>query len=106
MKAETADYLAKARVTLRRRADRSAALAARCGPRSVLRGVSRRRGLHFRTDRQSGDHASRRAQQFARLARGEPGIDRKLTRFLATAYQLKATADYGIGPTAAPISAD
>jgi hypothetical protein len=30
----------------------------------------------------------------------------KLTRFLATAYQLKATADYGIGPTAAPIAAD
>jgi hypothetical protein len=29
-----------------------------------------------------------------------------LPAFLATAYQLKATADYGIGPTAAPITAD
>ena len=44
--------------------------------------------------------------EFARLARREPRIDRELTRFLATAYQLKATADYGIGPTAAPITAD
>jgi uncharacterized protein (UPF0332 family) len=44
--------------------------------------------------------------EVARLARREPSIDRELTRFLATAYQLKATADYGIGPTAAPITAD
>jgi hypothetical protein len=44
--------------------------------------------------------------EFARLARREPRIDRELTRFLATAYQLKATADYGIGPTAAQITAD
>jgi uncharacterized protein (UPF0332 family) len=44
--------------------------------------------------------------EFARLARREPHMDRELTRFLATAYQLKATADYGIGPTAAPITAD
>jgi uncharacterized protein (UPF0332 family) len=44
--------------------------------------------------------------EFARLARREPRIDRELTRFLGTAYQLKSTADYGIGPSAAPISAD
>ncbi len=44
--------------------------------------------------------------EFARLARREPRIDRELTRFLAAAYQLKATADYGIGPTVAPISGD
>ncbi len=44
--------------------------------------------------------------EFARLARRELRIDRELTRFLATAYQLKAAADYGIGPTAAPITAD
>ena len=44
--------------------------------------------------------------EFGRLARNEPRIDRELTRFLATAYQLKATADYGIGPTVAQISAD
>ena len=43
---------------------------------------------------------------FTRLARREPRIDRELTRFLATAYQLKATADYGIGLTAAPINAN
>jgi len=44
--------------------------------------------------------------EFTRLARREPRIDRELTRFLATAYQFKATADYGIGPAVAPISAD
>jgi uncharacterized protein (UPF0332 family) len=44
--------------------------------------------------------------EFARLARREPRIDRELTRFLATAYQLKVTTDYGIGTTVAPISAD
>jgi hypothetical protein len=35
-----------------------------------------------------------------------PASTRELTRFLASAYQLNATADYGIGPTVAPISAD
>ncbi len=40
------------------------------------------------------------------LARHEPRIDRELSRLLATAYQLKAMADYGIGPTVASISAD
>jgi uncharacterized protein (UPF0332 family) len=44
--------------------------------------------------------------EFTRLARREPRIDRELTRFLATAYQLKATVDYGIGPAVTPISAD
>jgi uncharacterized protein (UPF0332 family) len=43
--------------------------------------------------------------ELARLARHEPRIDRDLIRFLATAYKLEATADYGIGPTVA-ISAD
>jgi hypothetical protein len=32
--------------------------------------------------------------------------DRELTRFLATAYQLKTTADYALGPAIAPISAE
>ena len=44
--------------------------------------------------------------EFERLARREPAIERKLIRFLATACQPKATADYGIGPAAAPFSAD
>jgi uncharacterized protein (UPF0332 family) len=44
--------------------------------------------------------------EFGRLARREPRIDRELARFLATAYQLKATADYAVGPAIAPISAE
>lgn len=43
--------------------------------------------------------------EFARLAKAEPRIDRELMTFLGTAYQFKARADYGIGPTATPISA-
>lgn len=44
--------------------------------------------------------------EFTRLARREPRIDRELSRFLGTAYQPKATAEYGIGPAVASISAD
>lgn len=43
--------------------------------------------------------------EFARLAKAEPRIDREVMTFLGTAYQFKARADYGIGPTATPITA-
>jgi predicted nucleotidyltransferase len=48
----------------------------------------------------------RTVSTYGRLARREPRIDRELTRFLATAYRLKATADYAVGPAIAPISAE
>jgi uncharacterized protein (UPF0332 family) len=36
--------------------------------------------------------------EFARLAKDDPRIDREFTAFLAQAYNLKAIADYAIGP--------
>jgi len=43
--------------------------------------------------------------EFTRLARSEPRIGRELVTFLGTAYQFKMIADYSIGSTATPISA-
>ena len=107
MKAETADYLAKARATLAD-AEQIAALplphvAAREAYYAAYHAAEAY--IFEQTGKAATTHRGVRSE-FGRLARGEPGIDRELTRFLATAYQLKATADYGIGPTVAPISAD
>jgi len=43
---------------------------------------------------------------FSRLARNEPRIAPEYLTFLATAYELKSIADYSVGPTARPITAD
>ena len=99
MKAETADYLAKARtcladarqiIALPRLAAREAYYAAFHAAEAY---IFERTGKAARTHRGV-------QSEFARLARREPRIARELARFLATAYQLKATADYGIGPQA------
>ena len=107
MKAETADYLAKARATLAD-AQQIAAL-----PLPHVAGREAYYAAFHAAEAYIFEHTGKVATthkgvriEFARLARREPRIDRELTRFLATAYQLKATADYGIGPTAAPITAD
>jgi uncharacterized protein (UPF0332 family) len=36
--------------------------------------------------------------EFARIAKDDPSLDRKLASFLAQAYNLKVVADYGVGP--------
>ena len=107
MKPETADYLAKARTTLAD-ARQIAALplphvAAREAYYAAFHGAEAYIFEH--TGKVAPTHKGVRTE-FARLARRESRIDRELTRFLATAYQLKATADYGIGPRAAQITAD
>jgi uncharacterized protein (UPF0332 family) len=107
MKAETADYLAKARATLAD-AQKIAALplphvAAREAYYAAFHAAEAYIFEH--TGKPATTHRDVRSE-FGRLARREPRIDRELTRFLATAYQLKATTDYGIGPAAAPITAD
>jgi uncharacterized protein (UPF0332 family) len=107
MKAETADYLAKARATLGD-AEQIAGLplphiAAREAYYAAYHAAEAY--IFEQTGKAATTHRGVRSE-FGRLARREPGIDRELTRFLGTAYQLKATADYGIGPTAAPITAD
>lgn len=107
MKAETADYLAKARTTLAD-AQQIATLplphvAAREAYYAAFHAAEAYIFEH--TGKVATTHRGVRSE-FARLARREPRIDRELTRSLATAYQLKATADYGIGPAIAPITAD
>lgn len=106
MKAETADYLTKARATLAD-AQQIATLplphvAAREAYYAAFHAAEAYIFEH--TGKVATTHRGVRSE-FARLARREPQIDRELTRFLATAYQLKATADYGIGPSVAPITA-
>ena len=106
MKAETADYLTKARATLAD-AEQIAMLplphiAAREAYYAAYHAAEAY--IFEQTGKVGTTHRGVRSE-FGRLARSEPGVDRELLRFLATAYQLKATVDYGIGPTVAPISA-
>jgi uncharacterized protein (UPF0332 family) len=107
MKAETADYLAKARATLAD-AQQIATLplphvAAREAYYAAFHAAEAYIFEH--TGKVATTHRGVRSE-FARLTRRETRIDRELPRFLATAYQLKATADYGIGPAVTSISAD
>ena len=105
MKAEAADYLAKARATLAD-AHQIAALplpsiAAREAYVAVFHAAEAY--IFEQTDKVAKSHRGVRIE-FARLARTEPRIGRDLVIFLATAYQFKQRADYAIGPAAAPIT--
>jgi uncharacterized protein (UPF0332 family) len=107
MKAETADYLAKARATLADAEKIAAVPLPHIAAREAYYAAYHAAEAYIfeQTGKVAITHRGVRGE-FGRLARREPGIDRELTRFLAAAYQLKATADYGIRPTVAPISAD
>jgi uncharacterized protein (UPF0332 family) len=50
-----------------------------------------------RTNKVAKTHSGVRSE-FARIAKDDPSLDRKLASFLAQAYNLKAVADYGVGP--------
>ncbi len=105
MKAETADYLAKARATLAD-AQQIAALplphiAAREAYLAVFHAAEAYIFEH--TGKVAKTHRGVRSE-FARLARAEPRIGRDLVTFLGTAYQFKTRADYAVGSTAAPIT--
>ena len=50
-----------------------------------------------RTGKVAKTHTGVRTE-FSKLAHREPGIDRCFLSFLAQAYELKAVADYGVGP--------
>jgi uncharacterized protein (UPF0332 family) len=107
MKAETADYLDKARTSLGD-AVRIAGLplphiAAR---EAYLAAFHAAEAYIFeQTGKVAKTHRGVRGE-FARLARNEPRIGRDLTTFLGTAYQFKTIADYSVGPAATPISAE
>lgn len=105
MKAETADYLAKARATLAD-AQQIAKLplphvAAREAYLAVFHAAQAYIFEH--TGKVAKTHRGVRGE-FARLAKAEPRIGRDLVTFLGTAYQFKVRADYAVGSTAAPIT--
>ncbi|MGA7197661.1 HEPN domain-containing protein [Roseiarcus sp.] len=56
-----------------------------------------------RTDKIAKTHSGVRSE-FARVAKEDPRIDRKLASFLAQAYNLKVIADYAVGSTFASAS--
>jgi uncharacterized protein (UPF0332 family) len=107
MKPETADYLDKARTCLADARQIATLPLPRLAAREAYYAAFHAAEAYIfeHTGKVATTHRGVRSE-FARLARREPQIDRELTRFLATAYQLKATADYGIGPSVAPITAD
>jgi uncharacterized protein (UPF0332 family) len=105
MKAETADYLAKARTTLAD-AHKIAAIplpniAAREAYLAVLHASEAYIFEH--TGKATKSHGGA-ISEFGRLARAEPRIGPDLLKFLGSAYQYKLRADYGDGPTATPIT--
>jgi uncharacterized protein (UPF0332 family) len=105
MKAETADYLAKAAATLQD-AEKIATvplphIAAREAYLAVFHAAEAY--IFEQTDNVAKTHRGVRSE-FARLAKAEPHIGRELTAFLGAAYQFKTRADYAIGATAAPIT--
>jgi uncharacterized protein (UPF0332 family) len=96
---EASDHLEKARHCLSRAriilasdvpevAAREAYLAAFHAAQAL---IAERTGKDARTHR--GVHV-----QFARLTRNEPTLDDELRRFLPQSYDMKAIADYGVGP--------
>jgi uncharacterized protein (UPF0332 family) len=107
VKAETADYLAKARATLADAQQIATLPLPHVAAREAYYAAFHAAEAYIfeQTGKVATTHRGVRSE-FGRLARREPRIDREFTRFLATAYQLKATADYGIGPSVAPITAD
>jgi uncharacterized protein (UPF0332 family) len=49
-----------------------------------------------RTDKVAKTHSGVRSE-FARVAKDDPRVERKLASFLAQAYNLKVIADYAVG---------
>jgi uncharacterized protein (UPF0332 family) len=105
MRAETADYLAKARATLAG-AQQIATLplphiAAREAYLAAFHAAEAYIFEH--TGKVAKTHRGVRSE-FARLAKAEPRIARDLIAFLGAAYQFKTRADYAVGSTAAPVT--
>jgi uncharacterized protein (UPF0332 family) len=105
VKAETADYLAKARATLGD-AEKIAGLplphiAAREAYLAVFHAAEAY--IFEQTGKIAKTHRGARGE-FARLTKSEPRIGCDLVTFLGAAYQFKARANYAIGATATPIT--
>jgi uncharacterized protein (UPF0332 family) len=105
MKAETGDYLAKARAVLAGAQQIAALPLPHVATREAYLAVFHAAEAYIfeQTDKVAKTHRGVRSE-FARLAQAEPRIGRDLVTFLSTAYQFKTRADYAIGPATVPIS--
>ena len=108
MKPEAADYLGKARQCL----DEAKQIMALMPLYHIVARTAYLAAYHAaeayifeRTDKTVKTHRGLRSE-FSRLARSEPRIDREFLTFLAQAYEFKSIADYGVGSTVPPITAD
>lgn len=105
MKAETADYLTKARATLADAQTIAALPLPHIAAREAYLAVFHAAEAYIfeQTGKVAKTHRGVRSE-FSRLARAEPRIARDLITFLGTAYQFKTRADYAVGSTATPIT--
>ncbi len=101
MTPEAGDYLAKARELLEEaRAVFAIHLLEAAGRSAYLAAYHAAQAFIFeRTGKIAKTHSGVRSE-FSRLAKNEPGIERRFLTFLAQAYTLKENADYGMGPSA------
>jgi uncharacterized protein (UPF0332 family) len=105
MKAETADYLAKARATLAGAQQIATLPLPHIAAREAYLAVFHAAEAYIfeTTGKVAKTHRGVRSE-FSRLAKDEPRIARDLIAFLGAAYQFKTRADYTVGSTAAPIT--
>src|SRR5581483_1559754 len=105
----TAAYLDKARQALKEaRAVADIGLPEAAGRAAYLAAYHAAQAfISARTGKISKTHGGVRSE-FARLAKGDPQVDRAFPTFLAQAYNLKSIADYAIGIDAhvSPAEAD
>jgi uncharacterized protein (UPF0332 family) len=96
---EAADHLAKAHQCLdRARIILAAGVGEDAGRNAYLAAFHAAQALiAARTGRDARTHKGVHTE-FARLTRNEPRLDAELRRFLPQAYDMKAIADYELGP--------
>ena len=105
MKAETADYLTKARECLTGAKQIAALPLPQVAAREAYLAAFHVAEAYIfeQTNKTVKTHRGLRST-FSRLARGEPRIAPEYLTFLARAYELKSISDYGVGPTTRTIS--
>jgi uncharacterized protein (UPF0332 family) len=105
MKAETADYLAKARATLADARQIAALPLPHIAAREAYLAVFHAAEAYIfeQISKIAKTHRGVRSE-FTRLSRAEPRIGRDLVTFLGTAYQFKTRSDYAVGSTTTPIT--
>jgi len=105
MKAETADYLEKARATVADARQIATLPLPHIAAREAYLAVFHAAQAYIfeRTGKVAKTPRGVRSE-FTRLSRTEPRIGRALVTFLGTAYQFKTRSDYTIGSTVAPIT--